>query len=137
MRSNDHDHIGYRNPPKHGQFRKGQSGNPKGRPKGRLNVATVVEQALTRKMTFTTSDGERKRMAVFEAIVQRLIIDALKGRPRAAEIVLRLPQNFNIPIEPPPRKITFERRIVDPDGKVLESSSETKEVTNYGPVRKK
>jgi len=42
--------LGYCNPPEHGRFKKGQSGNPKGRPKGTLNLATVLERTLREKV---------------------------------------------------------------------------------------
>ena len=54
--------VGYRKPPKHTQFKEGQSGNPAGRPKGTNNLKTDLieelgEQILIREgdRTFTVS----------------------------------------------------------------------------------
>jgi hypothetical protein len=41
--------VSYKNPPLHSQFQPGQSGNPKGRPKGSKNVRTILREALQRK----------------------------------------------------------------------------------------
>jgi len=40
--------VGYGKPPKHGQFKPGQSGNPKGRPKGRKNFPVLLEMCLNK-----------------------------------------------------------------------------------------
>jgi Family of unknown function (DUF5681) len=44
--SDDGYEVGYRKPPKHSRFRKGQSGNPRGKPRGTKNSATLLKQAL-------------------------------------------------------------------------------------------
>ena len=38
--------VGYRKPPKHSQFKPGQSGNPNGRPRG-ASLATQVRNLLS------------------------------------------------------------------------------------------
>ena len=38
--------VGYKRPPRATQFKPGQSGNPKGRTKGSLNIANVLAQTL-------------------------------------------------------------------------------------------
>ena len=43
--SRDYD-VGYKKPPKHGRFRKGRSGNAKGRPKGGKNLKTELMEEL-------------------------------------------------------------------------------------------
>jgi Family of unknown function (DUF5681) len=41
--------VGYCRPPEHTRFGQGQSGNPNGRPKSTLNLATVLERKLREK----------------------------------------------------------------------------------------
>jgi hypothetical protein len=43
--------IGYARPPVASRFKKGQSGNPLGRPKGKKNMATEFQEALGRVNT--------------------------------------------------------------------------------------
>ena len=45
------DKIGYGRPPVHSRFKPGQSGNPRGRPKGSLNFETDLKRTLQAPVT--------------------------------------------------------------------------------------
>jgi hypothetical protein len=81
--------VGYGKPPRHTRFKPGQSGNPKGRPKGSKNLATELQQQL-RKMVTITVDGKPKRMTVQEVIARRLANDSMKGITKAIELLIKL-----------------------------------------------
>src|SRR4051812_4337181 len=49
--------VGYGRPPKATRFRKGQSGNPRGRPKGAQGLRSLLEAALAQQIT--VSEGGR------------------------------------------------------------------------------
>lgn len=83
------DPVGYGKPPKSGQFKKGQTGNPKGRPKGSLDLNTYVQQMLSAQVT-VTEGGKRKRVNSLQATLMRLAEKSLKGDMRAIEKVLSL-----------------------------------------------
>lgn len=88
-RDDDAYEVGYKKPPKRTQFKKGQSGNLKGRPKGSRNIATLLEEALFRKVAIRDERGSRK-VTFVEALVHRLSVDALKGDPRAAAKIIEM-----------------------------------------------
>lgn len=81
--------VGYGKPPRSGRFKKGQSGNPKGRPKGSLDYTTYVQQMLSAQVT-VTEGGKRKRVSSLQATLMRLAEKSLKGDMRAIEKVLSL-----------------------------------------------
>jgi len=64
--------VGYGKPPRHGGFQKGRSGNPRGRPKGSKNFATLLAEALDEKVQ-VTEDGRRRRVTKRELVVKQLV----------------------------------------------------------------
>src|SRR5690242_18638959 len=79
--------VGYGAPPKDHQFKPGQSGNPKGRPRGRKNEATILAQLLHRRIT-VRENGRPKRITILEAILLRFTEDSLKGNTKSAQFIL-------------------------------------------------
>lgn len=74
--------IGYRRPPVNGQFKKGQSGNPKGRPKGSRNFLALLEQELAQTVV-VNENGKKKTVSRMQAMIMRLVAGALQGEQRA------------------------------------------------------
>ncbi|MGA8215725.1 MAG: DUF5681 domain-containing protein [Candidatus Sulfotelmatobacter sp.] len=81
--------VGYRHPPETTRFKKGQSGNPKGRRKGSLNVSTVFAQTLREKVV-VNENGRRKTMTKFEAAIKQFVNKAASGDLRALQLLLSL-----------------------------------------------
>ncbi len=81
--------LGYGRPPVSRQFRKGQSGNPKGRPKGTANVATILTRTL-RERVVINENGRRKTISKLEAAVKQLVNKAASGELRALRHLVEL-----------------------------------------------
>jgi len=88
--------VGYKKPPATHQFKKGQSGNPKGRPKGIPSLSELFLREASRMVTIKSGDQVREAPKR-EALVRRLIDMALQGDLAAAR--LALPHLFNAEAE--------------------------------------
>lgn len=85
--------IGYGKPPRSHRFQPGQSGNPKGRPKGAKNTATLLREILDRRIKVRTG-GTPRKITVREAILTRFAESSLKGDTKAASFLL---QRYDMP----------------------------------------
>ncbi len=78
--------VGYRKPPKQTRFQPGQSGNPRGRPKGTKNLKTDLMEELGEKIVIREGDQSR-RVSKQRAVVKTLVARTLKGDARAATLL--------------------------------------------------
>lgn len=81
--------VGYGRPPKATQFKKGKSGNPKGRPKGSRTVGAVLQDILQQKIA-VTENGKTRRLPALEVMLRRLANDAMRNEPTALKLMLSL-----------------------------------------------
>ena len=81
--------VGYCNPPERTRFKTGQSGNPRGRPKGTLNMATVLERTLREKVVIN-ENGRRKTITKLEAAIKQLTNKAASGELKALQLLTAL-----------------------------------------------
>jgi hypothetical protein len=102
--SNTYD-VGYAKPPVSTQFKKGQSGNPAGRARGKANLATVLERAISAGVV-VNEGGRRTTKSKLEVAVTQAVNKAANGDLKALNIVIKL-----LPILDP----TVAQEIVSPD----------------------
>ena len=88
---------GYKNPPKEHQFKKGKSGNPKGRPRKKkqpssdpgLDLIASVHHEL-RKSVFVQENGKHSEITKLEAFSAQLVAQSVNGKPSQQKMLLSL-----------------------------------------------
>ena len=85
--------VGYGRPPVNRQFKPGQSGNPRGRPKGSKNLLTIFAEAMSRPVT-VRDKGKIRRLSKLELMVEVMVNKALAGDPKAFAMVVQFADKF-------------------------------------------
>lgn len=79
--------VGYGQPPRRTQFKKGRSGNPKGRPRGSRNATTLLKEALNEQVVIT-ENGRRRTITKKEVIITQIVNKAASGDHRSIQLLL-------------------------------------------------
>ena len=79
--------VGYAKPPKHTRFTKGRSGNPKGRPTGSKNLATMMIEELTQTVAIV-ENGKRTKIPKIRAAVRQALDRAMVGDFKALQQIV-------------------------------------------------
>ena len=87
MVDNDDYEVGRGSPPRSTRFKKGQSGNPRGRPKVAMDPLSAFDRAA-REMVFVNDNGQRKPKAKIEIAFVQLLNQAAQGDKSAAAQLL-------------------------------------------------
>ena len=81
--------VGYKSPPEHTRWKKGQSGNPKGRAKGQHNLKTDLLAELGEIVQLNEA-GVPRRLTKLQAFLKVLTAGAIRGDARAANLFATL-----------------------------------------------
>jgi Family of unknown function (DUF5681) len=98
--------VGYGKPPLETRFKRGQSGNPKGRPRGAKNLASLLNEALN-ELVLVAEDGGRKRISKRKAAFKQLVNEAAKGNWRALKLLVDILQDIERRTEPQTEESSF------------------------------
>ena len=85
--------VGYGKPPKHHQWRPGQSGKPTGRPPEAKSFEAEVKRLLRRKVPIKVN-GQSRKITVLQANFERLLHKAMGGDTKAMLMILELGRQY-------------------------------------------
>ena len=108
--------VGYKSPPQHSRYRKGQSGNPSGRPKRPAEFGDDLMAELAEVIEISEG-GKRKRITKQRALIKALTAGGIKGNARAAALLMGWCARV-IEAEP---TLTPEADLTDEDRQIVEA----------------
>jgi hypothetical protein len=83
--------IGYGKPPKSGQFKKGISGNPSGRPKKPSDFLSALLREANSKVPITEK-GKRKMVKMIDVVAKQVMTKAATGNIQSQRLLYMLLQ---------------------------------------------
>ncbi|MFN4228329.1 DUF5681 domain-containing protein [Parvibaculum sp.] len=99
--------VGYRNPPRHTRFRKGQSGNPQGaRLHKKPDLPECLEKIINEKVTVRV-EGRKTRQTRLEVAIRQLMQSAMTGSRLALRDVLWLRAECHVVSEGNQRPVRY------------------------------
>lgn len=90
------DTVGYGRPPKHARFQKGQSGNPRGRPRQTQNHKSIARRVAAELHDVRVGD-EPRTLPTIAVLIETIRAEMLKGKPRAVKLYEKLSEKFASP----------------------------------------
>jgi hypothetical protein len=110
--------VGKGRPPLATRWKPGQSGNPKGRRRGRKNLATLFHEEMSQKVAIS-ENGQRRVITKAEAAIKQLMNSAAKGNPKAIQAMINISKelgDLKLPdLMQEPTVYRFTLRVFDKD----------------------
>jgi Family of unknown function (DUF5681) len=86
--------VGYGRPPKATQFKPGQSGNARGRPKGPRTIGAILREVIGQKIA-VNEGSKTRRLPMLEVMLRRLANEAMRNDPKARKLLISLVERYS------------------------------------------